>query len=119
VALANWSQLIASDARGLQANAQARRPRQLLASASRFRRDALSAKRSMATTRTTGGRYARARLLALGAFSQYAATGYQWALTAQARLHNHRAQAIRHAKLATTHSQAGNTLLIQAGKLIS
>ena len=117
-AVATWSHRIALDARGISLSASRRHPRRMMLRARKFRADSLKARRAVGAQRPTTARGLRAKRLAAGAFSAYAAVGTEWARTGRARLRGQRAVATRHATLAARYAQRGNRLMRLAGRLL-
>lgn len=116
--VATWSHRVALDARGISLSASRRHPRRMVLRARKFRADSLRARRAIAAQRPTTTRGRRAKRLATGAFSAYAAVGTEWARTGQARLRGQRTVATRHANLAARYAQRGNRLMRSAGRLL-
>ena len=116
--LGKWSHTIALDARGISLSASMRHPRRMMLRARKFRADALRARRAVAAQRPSTARGRRARVLALGAFRDYAVVGRQWAQSGQARLRGKKAVAARHASVAGRYARQGNRLIRSAGRLL-
>src|SRR5438874_7788605 len=116
--LAQWSQRIALDARGIGLSAARRHPRRMTRRARHFRLDALRARAALAAVRPSTARGRRAKRLALAAFYDYAIVGRQWALSGQARVRGLRAAAVGHARIAARYARRGSALLLAAKRLL-
>jgi hypothetical protein len=116
--LAQWSQRIAVDARGIGLSAARRHPRRLARRARHFRLDALRARAALAAVRPSSARGQRAKTLALAAFRDYAIVGRQWALSGLARSHGLRLAAAGHARIAAQFARKGSQLLLAARRLL-
>jgi hypothetical protein len=117
-AVATWSHTIALDARRVGLSATHRHPRRMTTRAQRFRRDALRARRALASQRPSTARGDHARGLALAAFRSYAVVGQQWALTGKARVQHRKALAASHARIAKRFARKANRLLIASARLL-
>jgi hypothetical protein len=116
--LAKWSHAIALDARRVDLSAKHRHPRRMTTRATKFRADALRARRALVAQRASTARGTRARSLALAAFRAYTVVGQQWALTGRARVQHRKALAASHAAVAKRFARKGNRLLIAASRLL-
>lgn len=116
--LRNWSQKIGVDAHSVALAAQNRHPRRMVASAHRFRVDALKARAAVRAQRPSTAAGQTAKRLAVTAFGDYAAAGRLWAASGQARLHGHNATASRYARSAAIRAKTGNRFLVRAGRLL-
>jgi hypothetical protein len=116
--LATWSHQIQGKARGISLSATRHHPQRMTTKARQFRLTALRAQRALSAQRPTTARGRQAKSLALAAFRSYAAVGREWALSGEARLHRNIPAATKHARLASDFAKKGNSLLVQAGKLL-
>jgi hypothetical protein len=114
-----WSTKIAADARAVSLDARQRHPRRLTTDALRFRRDALLARTAIGARQASSTKGRRAKILALSAYADYAKAGTRWAASGRARLARRLALAAADARAAATYADAGNRLLIAAGRLLA
>lgn len=113
-----WSKKLGADAHSVALAAQRRHPRRMSTSGSRFRSDALRARAAVAAQKPSTAAGARARRLALTAFTDYARAGAKWAASGRARLAGQRAASVADAAAGARYARAGNRLLLAAGKLL-
>ena len=113
-----WSKAIGADARAVALSAANRHPRRMTTDAVRFRADALRARTAIRAQRASTARGAKARRLALAAFTSYADAGTLWAASGRDRLAHKIGAATTAARAAATAARKGNTLLLGATKLL-
>ena len=118
-ALGTWSHRIGLEARDIGLSAANRHPRRLTARALHFRTDALRAGRALASVSPSSARGRRAKKLAVAAFREYALVGRVWALVGRARTAHHDTAAAKDARVAVTHAEKANGLLLSADRLLS
>ena len=87
----------------------------MVASAGRFRADALHARAALAATAPASAVGRSGRRLALAAFADYATAGSRWIVSGKARVAGHRKLATTSARAASQAAAAGNALLVAAG----
>jgi hypothetical protein len=113
-----WSKTIGADAHVVALAAANRHPRRMTTYAVRFRRDALLARSAISLQHASTANGARARLLALAAFSSYAKAGTLWATTGRDRVAGRTVAATKAARAAAAAAKTGNALLLRATKLL-
>jgi hypothetical protein len=116
--LNSWSAKISLDAGSVSLAAKRRHPRRMTSSATRFRSDAVHARAALVAQTPSTAKGARARRLALAAFAAYAHAGGEWASSGRARLSHHRTRSIAAANAGARYARTGNSLLVEAGKLL-
>jgi hypothetical protein len=113
-----WSKTIGVDARAVAVAAANRHPRRMTTYAVRFRRDALRARAAIRLQHASTPAGARARRLALAAFTSYASAGALWAASGRDRTAGRIAAATRAAREAAAAAKTGNALLLKESKLL-